>query len=124
LQNLLRGSFSRRLCASRDALILSGFNPNLARLNVVWSWQYLSILRCQKMSIRSIKSEKPTDKPMNIFEDLIEELKEENLIEQTVIETNRKETAFQTFSGDVAKKEDAAEMPPIETATDEISQLI
>lgn len=42
---------------------------------------------------------------MNIFEDLIDELKEENLIEQTVIETNK-------AKNDAGKKEKFAAAPP------------
>ncbi len=35
---------------------------------------------------------------MNVFEDLIEELKEENLLEETVIDTSSRENAFQPLS--------------------------
>ena len=56
---------------------------------------------------------------MNIFEDLIEELKEENLIEQTVIEKSQMELDYQTFSGDVVKTENGAEDQPLAFSKDE-----
>jgi len=45
---------------------------------------------------------------MSVFEDLIEELKEENLIEETVIETSRQEDDFVALTGDVVKTEIAS----------------
>lgn len=46
---------------------------------------------------------------MNIFEDLIEELKEENLIEQTVTETSKSKKKLEKSGGDVVKA-DASRM--------------
>lgn len=71
------------------------------------------------MSLRSPGSEKNPLKKMNIFEDLIEELKEENLIEQTVIETNNTDGDFNTFSGDTVKTENnAAPRQPVSGSKD------
>lgn len=77
---------------------------------------------CQKMSSRPPKSEKSPVKIMNIFEDLIEELKEENLIEQTVIEKSHAEVDFKTFSGDVVKTEDSAAQQLPKLSKDETPQ--
>jgi hypothetical protein len=117
-----------RLCilrrrANDKPLNLSELSVNLARYG--WSRELAKLVNflCQKMSLRPNKSEKLPVKTMNIFEDLIEELKEENLIEQTVIETSLTENDYQTFSGDVIKTEIAAQTQSAESSKNESSQL-
>lgn len=58
-------------------------------------------------------------KTMNIFEDLIDELKEENLLEETVIETSRAKENAAAKNDNIAKIETApetqtADVPPVE----------